>query len=103
MERFDFEDGSRIDWKFVDDRDAATEKRRIVGIAKKNLQALRDEVPNAKVGPELANYLWAKTRERQSDADDRKQARLLATQGYANSFIGIALELNPERVVEALA
>ena len=103
MERFDFKDGIRIDWKFVDERDAATEKRRIVGIAKKNLQALRDGVPNTKIGPELAKYLWANTRNRKPDAYDREQAALLVKQGHANSFIGMALELIPERVTQALA
>jgi hypothetical protein len=101
--RYEYGDGVRIDWDFIDARDAANEKRIRKAAAKKNLAALRNGVKGAKIGPELSEYLWEKTRNRTPDADDKKQAALLAKQGYANSFIGSALELSHERVIEALA
>ena len=101
--RYEYEDGIRVDWDFVDKRDAANAKRIRDCAAKRNLKALRDGVPNTKIGSELSAYLWENTRNRTPDADDKKQAQLLRTHGYENSFIGSALELTQERVVEALA
>lgn len=103
MDRPTHQDGIRIDWEWIDARDAATKKRKRDVVAKENLAALRNGVLGAKIGPELSDFLWENTRSRYPDADDVKQAKLLAKQGYANSFIGLALELNPERVIEALA
>jgi hypothetical protein len=101
--RYAYEDGVRVDWDFIDKRDAAQAKRVRDFAAKRNLKALRDGVPNTKIGPELSEYLWENTRNRTPDADDKLNAKLLAKQGYENSFIGLALELNPERVADALA
>lgn len=101
--RYEYENGVRIDWEWIDQRDAANAKRLRDAAAKRNLAALRSGVPGAKIGPELSDYLWENTRSRHPDADDKRSARELARDGYANSFIGCALELNPERVVEALA
>ncbi len=103
MDRPTHQDGIRIDWDFIDARDAANEKRIRKAAAEKNLTALRNGVSGAKIGPELSEYLWENTRNRTPDADDKKQAKLLAKQGYENSYIGCALELAPERVIEALA
>lgn len=103
MDRPTHQEGIRIDWDFIDARDAATAKRKRDVVARKSLAALRNGVSGAKIGPELSAYLWEQTRNRVPDADDRKQAKLLARDGYANSFIGSALELSPERVIEALA
>lgn len=101
--RYEYEDGVRVDWDFIDKRDATQAKRVRDFAAKRNLKALRDGVPNTKIGPELSEYLWENTRNRTPDADDKLNATLLAKQGYENSFIGLALELNTERVAEALA
>jgi hypothetical protein len=64
---------------------------------------IQDGVEGAVITDEISRYWLQQTRNRKPDADDRKEAALLAKQGYENSFIGLALELNPERVVEALA
>lgn len=103
MKRFSHEEGIAIDWAWIDQRAAADAKRLRDAAAKRNLKALRAGVKGATIGPELADYLWENTRSRHPDADDVKQAKLLAKQGYDNSFISAALELVPERVVEALA
>jgi hypothetical protein len=100
--RYEYEDGVRVDWDFIDKRDAAQAKRVRDFAAKRNLKALRDGVPNTKIGPELSEYLWENTRNRTPDEGDKREAALLAKQGYANSFIGCALELAPDRVIEAL-
>jgi hypothetical protein len=100
---FNIEPDVRIDHEFIAWRDAATAKRVRDSKARKNLKALRDGVEGANIGPELAEFLWENTRDRQPDANDKEQAKLLAKDGYDNSFIGCALELNPTRVIEALA
>ena len=64
---------------------------------------IQDRVPGARITDDIARYWWQQTRRRHPDADDKREAKLLAEQGYANSFIGLALELEPERVIEALA
>ena len=92
-----------FDWQWIDERDATNAKRLRDAAAKRNLKALRSGVKGATIGPELSEFLWENTRSRHPDADDVKQAKLLAKAGYANSFIGCALELNAERVIEALA
>lgn len=92
----------RIDHEFIRERDAQTEIRRRTCVAKRNLKALRDGVPGTKFGPELADYLLAKTRTRKPDDDDRKQIALLVKQGYAASFIGSALELNVDIVEDMI-
>ena len=103
MNRPTHQEGITIDWDFVDQRDAANAKRIRDCAAKRNLAALRSGVKGATIGPELSEFLWENTRSRHPDADDVKQAKLLAKAGYGNGFIGSALELNPDRVVEALA
>lgn len=103
MKRFTHEDGIAIDWTFIDARDAANAKRLRDVAAKRNLKALRAGVKGATIGPELSEWLWENTRNRVPDADDIKNAKLLAKDGYDNHFIGCALELNPTRVIEALA
>lgn len=101
MERF--QEGIRIDVEFIAQRDAAAKERETRRVIKKNLRDIKNRVPDTVVGPELARFWMEQTRDRHPDADDRKQAKLLAQQGYGNSFIGLALELAPERVAEALA
>jgi hypothetical protein len=103
MDRPKFQEGIAIDWDFIDQRDAATKIRMRDAVARGNLKALRDGVKGTKIGPELSEYLWEKTRTRTPDEGDKREAALLAKQGYANSFIGKALELSPDRVIEALA
>jgi hypothetical protein len=64
---------------------------------------IQDGVQGARVTREIAAYWMAQTRNRKPDADDKREAKLLLSQGFTESFIGCALELNWERVVEALA
>jgi hypothetical protein len=92
----------RVDWAFVDARDAQTEIRRRNCIARRNLQALRKRVPETKFGPELADYLLANTRKRIPDADDRKEIALLTKQGFTASAISVALTLSVDIVEEVI-
>jgi hypothetical protein len=59
-------------------------------------------VPGTKFGPELADYLLAKTRTRKPDADDRKEVALLVKEGYTAPFISSALTLNVDIVEEVI-
>lgn len=64
---------------------------------------IADGVPGARITREIAAYWTAQTRNRKPDAEDKREAKLLLTQGFTESAIGCALELNWERVAEALA
>jgi hypothetical protein len=102
MDRPTHQEGIRIDWDFVDARDAANAKRIRDAKARKNLAALRSGVKDAKIGPELSEFLWEQTRNRILSDDDKKEVFLLARQGFDNRAIGCALELTQDRVREAL-
>jgi hypothetical protein len=101
MERFQV--GIRIDLEFIAQRDAAEKERKARRALKNNLRDVVTRIPGATVGTEMARYWLEETRDRRPDANDKTDAALLAKQGYGNSFIGLALELAPERVREALA
>ena len=64
---------------------------------------IQDGVEGARITDEISRYWLQQTRNRKPDANDKREAELLAELGYQNSFIGCALELNAERVIEALA
>ena len=101
MERF--QEGIRIDLEFIAQRDAAAKDRKARRALKKNIQDIENRVPGTQISTPLARLWHEQTRNRRPDADDKKYAAQLAKQGYANSFIALALELAPARVAEALA